>query len=134
MPSVGFAMDIVGGSVGSLCEAYRETVRRDEAGHWVNLLFDHETDDVRVESPYTHPALTVRVKRPGPLFVRVPLWADPAEVANRRRGGPAALRQRVLLRSRAAAQPSRSPSDSGCRPKQVTMRHRTRDIRVQFPR
>ena len=33
---VGFNMDIVGGSVASLCEVYREATRRDEAGHWVD--------------------------------------------------------------------------------------------------
>jgi hypothetical protein len=75
-PRVGFNLDIVGGAVGSLCEAYRDVTRTDEAGHWVNMLFDHETDSVRVESPYTHSALRVTVKRPAPLFVRVPPWVD----------------------------------------------------------
>ena len=73
--AVGFNMDIVGGGVGSLCEAYREAVRTDRAGHWVNLFFDRETDAVQVESPYTHNALKVRVKKPGPLYVRQPSWA-----------------------------------------------------------
>ena len=53
---ISFNMDIVGGAVGSLCEAYREVARFDEAGHWLNLLFDHETDAIKIESPYTHPA------------------------------------------------------------------------------
>ena len=60
-----FNTDVVGGTVGSLCEALRETTRFDEAGHWVNLLFDHETAEVEVQSAYTHPALSVRVKTPG---------------------------------------------------------------------
>ena len=75
---ISFNMDIVGGAVGSLCEAYRAATQFDQAGHWVNLLFDHETDAIRIESPYTHPALRIWVKRPGPLFVRVPPWVDPA--------------------------------------------------------
>ena len=75
-PRVGFNLDIVGGAVGSLCEAYRDVTRTDEAGHWVNMLFDHETDSIRVESPYTHSALRVTVKRPAPLFVRVPPWVE----------------------------------------------------------
>ena len=75
---LSFNMDIVGGAVGSLCEAYRAATQFDQAGHWVNLLFDHETDAIRIESPYTHPALRIWVKRPGPLFVRVPPWVDPA--------------------------------------------------------
>lgn len=71
---ISFNMDIVGGAVGSLCEAYREATRRDEGGHRVNLLFDHETEDIAVASPYTHPVLTIRVKRPGALWVRMPSW------------------------------------------------------------
>ena len=74
---ISFNMDIVGGAVGSLCEAYRAATQFDQAGHRVNLLFDHETDAIRIESPYTHPALRIWVKRPGPLFVRVPPWVDP---------------------------------------------------------
>ena len=72
--SVGFNMDIVGGAVASLCEVYREMVRSGPAGHRVNLLFDHETAAVRVESPYTHDVLRVEVKQPGPLWVRLPGW------------------------------------------------------------
>ena len=72
--TVGFNMDIVGGAVASLCEVYREMVRSGPAGHRVNLLFDHETEAVRVESPYTHDVLRVEVKQPGPLWVRLPGW------------------------------------------------------------
>jgi hypothetical protein len=77
---VSFNMDIVGGAVGSLCEAYREITRFDAAGHWVNLLFDHETDAIKVQSPYTGPGLRVRTKHPAPLFVRIPSWVDPASI------------------------------------------------------
>ena len=77
---ISFNMDIVGGAVGSLCEAYREATRFDQAGHWVNLLFDHETDAIKVESPYTHSALRIWVKRPGPLFVRVPPWVEEEKI------------------------------------------------------
>jgi len=66
--------------VGSLCEAYREVARSGPAGHMVNLLFDHRTDGVEVESPYTHGELRVRVLRPGPLFVWVPPWVGPEEL------------------------------------------------------
>ena len=67
-------MDIVGGSVGSLCEVYRLAVETTPAGHYVHLHFDHETEAVAVESPYTHRHMRVRAKRPGPLFVRLPSW------------------------------------------------------------
>ena len=76
LPSVSFETDIVGGVVGSLCEALREGVRFDPIGHRVNLLFDFKDDNIEVASPYTHSSLTIRVKRPAPLFVRVPPWVD----------------------------------------------------------
>ena len=71
---ISFNMDIVGGSVGSLCEVYRQAVETTPAGHYVHLHFDHETEAVTVESPYTHRHMRVRAKRPGPLFVRLPSW------------------------------------------------------------
>ena len=71
---VKFNTDIVGGVVGSLCEAHREAVRHDAAGHWVNLLFDRDTPGVSVRSPYTSPTLRIVMHRPGPLFVRLPPW------------------------------------------------------------
>jgi len=75
--SVSFNMDIVGGAVSSLCEAYREATRFDGLSHYVNLLFDHETEGLNVQSPYTHDALAITVKRAGPLFVRIPAWVKP---------------------------------------------------------
>ena len=69
-----FNMDIVGGGVASLCEIYRNIATSNSAGHRVNLLFDHETDSVRICSPYTHPALQITTKNPGALFVRIPTW------------------------------------------------------------
>jgi hypothetical protein len=42
----------------------------------LNLLFDHEEPAAKVESPYTSPALRITVRRPGPLFVRIPPWVD----------------------------------------------------------
>lgn len=76
MKDISFNLDIVGGSVGSLCEALRAVTRLDKPGHFVNLLFDHKTDDIKVESPYTRGALQITVKRrPAPLMVRIPPWA-----------------------------------------------------------
>lgn len=73
---IRFNTDVVGGTVGSLCEVLREMTRFDQSGHWVNLLFDCDTPHLQVQSPYTHPALCVRVKRPAPLFVRLPPWVE----------------------------------------------------------
>ena len=78
--NLSFNMDIVGGTVASLCEAYREVVRSEKTGHWVNLLFDHETEAVRVQSPYGSDGLVVELKQAGPLFVRIPPWIEEAEI------------------------------------------------------
>lgn len=71
---ISFNMDIVGGVVGSLCEAYRAIVQTDPHCHRVNLLFDHETDAIVVRSPYTSKsgALEITVKQPASLMVRLP--------------------------------------------------------------
>ena len=72
----GFHGDIVGGVVDSLCAAHEEVARTDASGHWVNLHFDHKTNDIEIESPYTHEYLAVRVKNSKPLFVRIPSWMN----------------------------------------------------------
>ncbi|NOX66357.1 MAG: hypothetical protein GXO85_11365, partial [Chlorobi bacterium] len=61
--SISFNMDIVGGVVGSLCEAYRNIAISESVGTWVNLLFDYETNAVKVQSPYTHDCLRVEPAR-----------------------------------------------------------------------
>ena len=78
---IGFNLDIVGGAVGSLCEAYREISRYEATGHWVNLLFDHQTDEIEIRSPYTHPHLAIRLKKSGPLQLRIPPWLDADQIA-----------------------------------------------------
>lgn len=91
LPSVSFNLDIVGGAVGSLCEALMEVARYDATGHRVNLLFDRDTPYIQVESPYTHShrELRIRLKRPGPLFVRIPPWVDIDRLTKAGAQGPA---------------------------------------------
>jgi len=79
-PQIGFNLDIVGGTVASLCEAYRETTRYEQGIHRVNLLFDHETDAATIKSPYTHDTLTILLKKPGPFFVRIPPWIERSQL------------------------------------------------------
>ena len=71
---VSFNMDIVGGGVASLCEAHVASAAHGDDGHRVNLCFDHENSEVAVTSPYTGGQLSVRVKKPAPLWVRMPEW------------------------------------------------------------
>ena len=60
----------------SLCEAWAAATTYREGIHRVNLLFDRATDAIRVTSPYSESGLTVTVLQPGPVFVRIPSWAD----------------------------------------------------------
>ena len=128
---ISFNMDVVGGTVASLCEAYRDVTRFDAAGHWVNLLFDHRTEDIEVESPYADGVLGVTVKRPGPLFVRVPAWADVAGVAVQ---GAVATRPRTgrYLMVSEPAVGRRIAFKLDPPTSELVLRHRTRDIRVRL--
>ena len=131
LPRVAFNMDIVGGAVASLCEAYRDATRHDATGHWVNLLFDQQTDAIKVESPYTGDGLAVTLKRPGPLFVRIPAWADAASVAVR--GFPAPPRRTGRYLLLAMPPVGRRLSFTLDPPaNELLLRHRTHDIRVRL--
>ena len=124
---VGFNMDIVGGAVGSLCEAYRHIVRREDSGLCVNLLFDYEDEDVRVQSPYTGPSLRVTVKRRGPLWVRLPSWAEadvPSAPAGRRVGS------RLFFPDPCPGQTIEVPFELATR--ELTLKHKAHDIRVRL--
>jgi hypothetical protein len=70
------SLDIVGGAVASLCAAYRAMVRRKKNVTFVDLLFDHETAEVTVGSPYTGPGLRITPRAPGDVVVRVPKWVN----------------------------------------------------------
>ncbi|HBP37232.1 MAG TPA: hypothetical protein DD640_00510 [Clostridiales bacterium] len=101
-----------------------------EGIHRVNLLFDHETADIRVRSPYTYQALEIMLKRPGALLVRIPSWADPRQlsVAGARPAGfsngylflaQPMVNQPVTIRFPLAEQ-------------ELLLHHRTHDIRVRL--
>lgn len=80
MDSISFNMDIVGGAVGSLCEAFREVTRSEPHLHRVNLLFDHETEAIKVQASATHGSLRIQVKHAAPLMIRVPAWVEKKDV------------------------------------------------------
>ena len=127
---VSFNMDIVGGSVDSLCEAYRSVTRFDQAGHWVNLLFDHQTDTIKVESIYTNPTLRITTTRPGPLFVRIPPWIDRQLVASGLDSKPLFANDYLFIATPPLNSPIELPLDLPI--EQIVLKHRTRDIRVRL--
>ena len=129
--NISFNTDIVGGGVGSLCEVVREAVRTEHGIHRVNLLFDRETDHVRVESPYTHDRLRVTVRTPGPLYVRMPSWVKPSDVAVE----PGTPRLTWSGGSLLIAEPPvGEPLDIRfpLAEREIVLHHRTRDIRVRL--
>ena len=131
LPRIAFNMDIVGGAVASLCEAYRDVSRRDAAGTWVNLLFDHETAAVSVESPYSGDGLRLTLKQRGPLFVRVPAWANPTVPGVDGIAAQPLLTDHYLL---IADAPVGVPLkvQFNLPANELLLRHRTRDIRVRL--
>jgi hypothetical protein len=126
---VGFNMDIVGGGVGTLCDAYRGTTRFDRTGHHVNLLFDHETDAIRVESNYTHNAFSVLLKKPGPLSIRIPSWVDAEAVT---RGISNAWRNGKYLFIGNHPVGDQLVLSYGLPSREFVLKHRSRDIGVQL--
>ena len=71
---VSFNMDIVGGVVGTLCEALREGVMNGADGVRVNLLLDQDTTDARVVSGDSAGRVRITTRRGDPLWVRLPEW------------------------------------------------------------
>ena len=126
-----FNLDVVGGTVGSLCAAYESITRIDEVGHRVNLLFDHETEAIKVDSPYTHENLCIRLKQSGPLFVRIPSWVNAEELE-------VTGTDQLPVLNNGYAFFSQPPVDRriGIRfplsQREITLKHATRDIRVRL--
>ena len=70
------SIDIVGGATASLCAAQRAVATTSDGVTRINMLFDYESDAVRVESPYTGNDLRITPKVDGDVSVRVPSWTD----------------------------------------------------------
>jgi hypothetical protein len=127
----GFNLDIVGGGVASLCAAYSEVARRAAEGHRVILLFDHETDALSIQSPYTHDSLCITVKQAGPLFVRIPAGVAADAITLSGTDGPVRIVNGYVF-------VENPPLDVPLTfafplPKQeIVLRHRTRAIRVRM--
>ena len=128
---ISFNMDVVGGAVASLCEAYKDSTRHDATGNWVNLLLDHETDMIKVKQPYPDGCLIVTSKVPGPLWVRIPLWTDLADVLVT--GTPGRVRRSghyLMISCPPILEPMTFSFTLPVR--EIVLHHRTSDIRVQL--
>ena len=70
------SLDIVGGATASLCAAQQAIAPTVNGATHINMLFDYESDDICIESPYTGPVLRITPKTAGDIHVRIPTWAD----------------------------------------------------------
>ena len=126
-----FNLDVVGGTVGSLCAVYESITRFDAVGHRVNLLFDRETDAIKVDSPYTHENLCVRLKQNGPLFVRIPSWVNTEELTvTGTDQAPVFNNGYAFFAKPTVNRPIRIRFPSSER--EIILKHKTRDIRVRL--
>ena len=74
--------DVSAGAIATLAEVQRhayELGTRDE--HRIHLLFDQDNDRIQVASPYPGgDRLIITTKTAGDVFVRMPAWADRAQI------------------------------------------------------
>ncbi|MEX2186789.1 MAG: dockerin type I domain-containing protein [Pirellulales bacterium] len=78
----GYFADITPGAVVTLSEVKRAAYAYRSGMHEVNLLFDADTDKIKIVSPYPHgDKLIVTPKVAGDVRIRLPSWADRAGIA-----------------------------------------------------
>ena len=129
--SIRFAMDIVGGAVDSLLVASQSCASRIDQTTCIHLLFDYESDFVRVESPYTAEALRITPKVAGALAIRVPAWSD----ASQWKIVPANLVWKLegsYLRCDSVPAGTTITVHFPLSERHLTLKHKTRDIRVRL--
>lgn len=130
-PVISFNMDIVGGAVASLCEAWREVARTGDGQQRINLLFDYESDTLKIQTDDGSGRLHVQTAGPGRLLVRIPPWVDNTEIAIDGWPGPYAVEdcylvidERLARRGTTVAFPTRED--------EIVLEHRTRSIRTRL--
>jgi hypothetical protein len=125
---VSFNMDIVGGTVASLCEVLREAAVTTALGHTVNMMFDHQSESLRVK--VASDGVTVIPLKPGPLRIRLPMWVDQSELKVESSTRHHVLNSYVLIAEPCVGEDikvSYPLADS-----ELVLHHRTRDIRAQL--
>ncbi|MEI7633219.1 MAG: LamG domain-containing protein [bacterium] len=84
-----FFMDIVAGGVATVAEVKKNCCRFVNDNHYVNLLFDFENGAIRVQNPYASDGLlTVTLKTPGMLRIRLSSWVDRTTITVSSIGSP----------------------------------------------
>jgi hypothetical protein len=78
---VAFHMDLVGTAVTAVCHALAQSVRTIDGAHELDLLFDYDGPSLGVVTLDAPTGLEITLKQPGPLRLRLPPWATPANVS-----------------------------------------------------
>jgi hypothetical protein len=128
----GFNMDIVGGAVGSICEAQLETARTSAAAHMVNMWFDRDTEGLKVESLYPSGTAKIHIKRALPLFLRMPGWAARTDVKMDGTTVPADWTTGGQLFIGATSPGQTITIRMPLVRREIALRHRSHPIRVRF--
>ena len=131
LQSVQFNLDIVGGTVASLCEFFRRSrVQDGENRVWLHCLRDMDEDAIRVRTPYTQDSLSIVMNVPGALAIRVPNWfaEDPAAFAERNK--LVHVDGYWHFESTKVSQLLELPL--ALEPQTIVLRHKTRDIKADL--
>ena len=76
-----FHLDIVSGGAVGVAEVWKHCVERTTDSQTVNMWFDYEDELIRVREPYAHDgSLSIVMRAPGTLRVRLPHWLDPGSL------------------------------------------------------
>ena len=125
---VSFNMDIVGGVVGTLCEALREGVVSGPDGVRVNLLLDQDTPDARVQAGESSGRVSVTTRHAAPLWIRLPRWADRSALHVSGTDDYLVLGEHLFI---AQPEPGKPISlEYPAARSEITLAHRTRNIRT----
>jgi hypothetical protein len=127
--AISFNMDIVGGAVGSLCEAWRSATNFDDSGHRVDLWMDRETPAISIRSPYNDGLLRVELRKPGKLAIRMPDWLSPHDIASDVINAPHSFQNGYLTIDRPPIE-KEIRIHVPLKPSRITLNHRTHLIAV----
>ena len=123
-------MDIVGGSVASLCEVLRESAVTTERGHIVNMMFDRQSEFLHHDAASDNTGLIATPIRSGPLWIRLPTWVDRTKLKVNGTAKFQVINGYILIAEPALEEPvqvSYPVSES-----ELVLNHRTREIRARL--
>ena len=120
-------MDIVGGSVASLCEVLRDSAVTMERGHMVNMMFDRQSEFLHLEAASDNTGLIATPIRSGPLWIRLPGWVDRTKLRVNGNAKFQIIKGYILIAEPNLAEPVKITYPAS--ESEIVLHHRTREIR-----